>query len=204
MSTGKFILIEGTEGAGKSTLARKLVAHLCGVGVMARYTREPGDGFSEAREALMALDPNQEDLAERELELFMADRRKHYPMIRDWVAAGEAVICDRGPASTIAYQCYARGLPQIPVMRMNTEATGGLKAELTILLDGDPATLLARKAGAASDDYNRFDLEEITFHERVREGFLDQLTKEWITVDATQPEGIVFEEALDHIRTLLK
>lgn len=175
---GMFVTFEGIEGCGKTTQAARLKASLEKRGLPVILTREPGGTpiGAKLREILLApttkhLDP----LAE--LLLYEADRAQHVAeTIRPAIAAGKIVLCDRfGDAST-AYQGAARGLGVERVEELNAIATGGIVPDLTFLLDlpADVSVARAReravKAGGKPD---RFEREDVAFHEAVRKGYLD-------------------------------
>lgn len=169
---GPFITFEGIEGSGKSSHIRLLFEFLSEMAYEVVTTFEPGasslGGF--IRPLLLegkVLDPWVETL------LFLIDRRQHLKeVLLPSLGSGKLVLCDRFVDSTIAYQGYGRGLP-IPLLReMNSRITENLHPDLTILLDCDPKEGLQRTKGK-----DRFQMESLEFHQRVREGYL-QLAKE--------------------------
>ena len=179
-----FVTLEGPEGAGKTTVLARLAARLEEQGHDVFMTREPGEGELGAavRQALLhggALEPL------TELFLFLADRAEHVAKaIRPALARGEVVLCDRFSDSTVVYQGYARGLNVDQVRELNTLATGGLKPDLTLLLDVDASVGTTRAGGK-----DRLDKEPLEFHEKVRAGFLTEAKREegrWRIVDASK------------------
>lgn len=169
---GLFITFEGIEGSGKSSHIKLLCEFLSGMAYDVVVTFEPGASSlgSLIRPLLLegeVLDPWIEAL------LFLMDRRQHVKeVLLPSLRSGKLVICDRFTDSTIAYQGYGRGLP-IPLLReMNSKIAEGLHPDLTILLDCDPKEGLKRKKST-----DRFQMEPLEFHHRVREGYL-QLAKE--------------------------
>lgn len=188
-SRGRFIVLEGGDGAGKSSVRRELAARLTADGSDVVTTREPGGTplGERVREIVLARDAVGDPLAE--LLLFEAARAHLVrTVIRPALERGATVLCDRFAASSIAYQAYARGLPRTVVEQANAIATGGLQPDLVLLLDLQvPAALARRASGGASD---HFDGEAVTFHERVRAGFLE-LAREsrdtWRIIDASAP-----------------
>ncbi len=195
---GRFIAIEGGEGAGKSRLIVALGERLGAGGREIVRTREPGGtALGEQIRALVLRDVAVGDhLAE--LLLFEAARAHLLAtVIAPALARGAIVLCDRFAASSVAYQAYGRGLPRELVERATAIATGGLTPELMLLLDLPVEAGLARRAneGAA----NHFDRETLAFHERVRAGFLE-LAREspnvWRIIDAAQPFDAVVETAM--------
>lgn len=180
---GRLVAFEGGEGAGKSTQIASLVerARLAGRDVVT--CREPGGTpLGEAiREALLH---GRATSARAELLAFNAARAELIEaVIAPALDRGALVLSDRFSASTVAYQQYGRGLPGDLVASVIEAATGGLRPDLTILLDVPVAVGRAR-AGAPSD---RFEEESVAFHERVRAGFMAQARAEpgWLLLDGT-------------------
>jgi len=175
-----FVTLEGVEGCGKSTHLRLLSEWLAGRGIAHMVSREPGGTELGAAIRSLLLNPHREAVDPVcELLLYLADRRQHVmALLAPRLAAGELVICDRFSDATLAYQGWGRGLDLELVRRLNDLATGGLKPDLTLLLDCPPEQGLARarhraeglEAGAPRED--RFEREEIEFHRRVRQGYL--------------------------------
>jgi len=166
MRKGFFISLEGPEGAGKTTLAKRLAGWFAEQGAEAVLTREPGG--TELGGAVRELLLTRPMGAKAEFLLYLADRAEHVEkVIRPALLAGKVVIADRYADSSYAYQGFGRGL-SLSWMKAATEgATGGLVPDLTILLDLDPEEGLRR--GGRSD---RLEKESLDFHRRVREGFL--------------------------------
>ena len=168
-ATGRFIVIEGGEGAGKSRLLAALGERLGADGREVVLTREPGGtALGEQIRSLVLGDVAAGDhLAE--LLLFEAARAHLVAtVIRPALERGAIVLCDRFAASSVAYQGFGRGLGREVVERANAIATGGLVADLTLLLDLPVEAGLARRAGDGAA--NHFDRETVAFHERVRDG----------------------------------
>ena len=168
MTRGIFIVFEGGEGAGKSTQSAALADHLVARGHAVTCTREPGG--TPAAEAIRAvlLDPANTGLDDRaEALLFAAARGEHAArVITPALERGEVVVCDRFMDSSVAYQGIARGLGREKVADLSLWATGGLRPDLTVLLDVDPALGLARLDGP-----DRLEAEPLEWHRRVRDGF---------------------------------
>lgn len=187
MTAARFIVFEGGEGAGKSTQSRALADYLEARGHRVRRTREPGG--TPAAEAVRAilLDPENTGLDDRaEALLFAAARGDHAArVIRPALDAGEIVISDRYLDSSVAYQGVARGLGAERVADLSLWATGGLVPDLTIVLDVDPALGLARVVGP-----DRLEAEPVTWHERVREAFLEIAARtpdRYLVLDGSRP-----------------
>lgn len=178
MPTGKFITLEGGEGAGKSTQAKKLVARLKAQGVKTLLTREPG-GTPRAeaiRDILLSgraktFGPTGEAL------LFYVARESHLELtIRPALARGEWVICDRFHDSTRAYQGAAGGVSVAALDALETIIVGETQPDLTLILDLPPEEGLKRaaeRAQEAGEDVDRFETMSLRFHENLREEFLE-------------------------------
>jgi dTMP kinase len=170
---GRFITIEGGEGAGKSTQLDLLVAALERAGIAAQRTREPGgsDGAEAIRRLLLeGADERWDAIAET--LLFYAARREHVTrLIRPALDRGTWVVCDRFADSTIAYQGHGRGLPMAELQALHRFALGDFTPDLTLLLDLPVAEGLAR-AAKRSGSADRFERLDHAFHERLRQGFL--------------------------------
>jgi dTMP kinase len=194
-----FITFEGCEGCGKSTQARLLYNNLLGRGIPCIFTLEPGGtplGIS-VRDLLkvkrdFAISPV------AELMLFTACRAQLVrDVIRPALDAAKVVVCDRFSDSTMVYQGYARGLDLNTIEYVNNLSTGGLQPDLTILLDTQPELGLGRKRNIQSD---RFDDEDISFHRKVREGYLQEVQKEpsrWHVIPAQQPIEAISRTIMD-------
>jgi dTMP kinase len=182
-----FITFEGGEGCGKSFQAKTLFKHLRQSGVPVLLTHEPGGtllGERLSRTLKWAQHTAISPLTE--LLLFNASRSQLVTeVIQPSLQEGKVVICDRYADSTTAYQCYGRGLDPKLVRTINNTATQGLKPDLTVLLDISPETGLARKGKRKQD---RFERENIDFHQQVRRGYLVLAAAEprrWLVIDAT-------------------
>ena len=205
-----FLTLEGIEGAGKSTQAQRLAAHLRESGRAVWLTREPGGTpLAGAIRALIlnpepsriALsqagwapgdEPVEETLPLTEALLLSAARAQHVPAIRAHLAAGEIVICDRYADATRAYQGSARGFDMAAILTLEEMATDGLRPDLTLLLDLPAEAGQARKVEASVDggDWDRIDAESLAFHQRVRAGYLALAAAEptrILVLDAAQP-----------------
>jgi dTMP kinase len=169
---GVFISFEGIEGTGKTTQARLLSERLADEGHDVVLTFEPGGTVigSRIREILL-LPEHAEMAAVTELLLYNAARSQHLAeKILPAIKAGKIIVTDRFTDSTVAYQCYARGIDMALIMSIDRLATGGLRPDLTILFDLDAEAGLARNRDAKKAD--RIELEDLAFHKRVREGYL--------------------------------
>ncbi|HHV05517.1 MAG TPA: dTMP kinase [Anaerolineaceae bacterium] len=199
MEINMFITLEGPEGSGKSSQIPALAQYLEAQGYRVLCTREPG-GTSigdQIRAVLTSMD-NPELLPRTEILLFLAARAQLVAqVIRPALREGKVVLCDRYGDSTLAYQGYGHGLDLNSLRAMLNFATEGLKPDLTLLMDLDIKTGLARKKSI--DEWNRLDAYEVSFHERVRAGYLQLAEEEperWQRVDASKPK--------DEVQTMLR
>jgi dTMP kinase len=210
-----FITFEGIEGSGKSSQVALLANRLRTTGHTVRTTREPGGtplaGAIRALllhpdESLQALteaglaghdEPAEQMLPITEALLLSAARAQHVARMREWLAAGEIILCDRYADSTRAYQGAARGLDAAAIDALGRMATAGLRPGLTFLLDLPVEVGLARRRNATDGAWNRLDAETVAFHERVRAAYLTFAAAEpdrWIILDATQPPDALAEQ----------
>lgn len=186
---GLFITFEGGEGCGKSTQARVLWKNLRQRNIPAIITHEPGGTIlgAEIRKSLKR--KRERPISpEAELLLFAASRAQLITeVIRPALKEGETVICDRFGYSTLAYQGYGRGLSLNIIEMVNSLATQNLKPDIVVLLDLLSEEGLARKQNLKDP----FELEELSFHRRVREGYLRAAAAEpdrWLVIDASLPK----------------
>jgi dTMP kinase len=182
---GFFISFEGVEGSGKSTQAALLEQALRGRGLPVLLTREPGGTAVGRRVREVLLSPEHEALtAWAELFLYLSDRAQHVqeivvPALRE----GRVVISDRFSDSSLAYQGWGRGLEVAKIKTFNEAATGGLRPHLTFLLDLPPEVGLGRNQKGP----DRLEQEDLEFHRRVRQGYLQ--------LQRAEPERIVLIDA---------
>ncbi len=203
---GRFITFEGGEGAGKSTQARLLAAHLEQAGIRAIVTREPGGSpRAEAlRSALLA--GKAADLGPfGEAVLFGAARIDHIDtLIRPALAGGAWVVCDRFADSTRAYQGAAgKAKPELIAM-LERIVVGPMRPDLTILLDLDPEAGLARARARGGDAaVDRFEGEQLAFHVALRSAFLEIAAKEPARVRIVDA-ALAPDEIADRIWTIVR
>jgi len=183
-----FITFEGIEGSGKSTQAKLLVEYLRGKGLNVILTREPG-GVELSEKIRSILIETGLDISPRaELLLFLASRAQHTDgLIRPSLQKGHIVVCDRYIDASVAYQGYGRGLSIEMIKRLNDWATGGIRPNLTVLLDLSPEEGLKRVR--TSKKMDRIEGENLEFHRRVREGYLEIARSDpdrFLVLDATR------------------
>lgn len=192
-----FISFEGGEGCGKSTQAGALYRRLAALGHPAILIHEPG-GTSLGRSISFWLKWKRKAGISpiAELLLFNASRANLVDeVIRPALRDGKVVICDRFVDSTVAYQGYGRGIDLATVRSVCDMATRGLKPDLTLLLDIPVEVGLARKS-LMRPRADRFELTEVSFHHRVRQGYLTMAREEperWCLVDAQQTRARIKE-----------
>ncbi len=175
---GLFISLEGIEGTGKSTQTRLLTEYLQQPGRIVVRTAEPGGTAisQKIRELLLSLDSKEMDSV-TELLLYNAARVQHIrEVIAPALARGEIVVTDRFSDSTLAYQGYGRGIDRTMIDALDAIATKGMRPDLTLLLDIDVETGLQRNRKINKRD--RLELEDVAFHEKVRNGFLEIAAQE--------------------------
>jgi len=189
-----FITLEGPEGSGKTSQLPILADYLRAAGFTVLTTREPGGTFigNQIRAVLTnmentAMQPRTETL------LFLAARAQLVEeVIRPALARNEIVLSDRYADSTLAYQGYGHGVDLATLRALLAFATGGLRPDLTLLLDVESAAGLRRKT--SSGEWNRLDAYTLAFHQRVRQGYLQLAADEparWQIVDASQSADVV-------------
>jgi dTMP kinase len=201
---GLFISFEGGEGCGKSTHSRLLLKKLEQRNIPAVLTHEPG-GTALGNELRSLLKRRRGSPVSPQAELFLlaASRAQLVAeVIRPALAEGKVVICDRFTHSTVVYQGYGRGLDFTAIKMVNNMATRHLSPDLIILLDIPPEQGLARKRSLK----DRFELEDLSFHRRVREGYLKMVEAErdrWLVIDASLPKAKVAETIWGEVNALL-
>jgi len=201
---GLLIAFEGGEGSGKTTQARLLAIWLREQGYDVVATHEPGATKVGMRLRALLLDTAHAGLSPRaETLMYAADRAEHVDrVIAPALKRGVVVVTDRFADSSIAYQGRGRNQPVADVAALNQWATGGLRPDLTILLDLSPQAGLGRRAPSA----DRLEAEPTDFHQRVRDGFLAQAREEpgkYLVLDATRPQDQLSREIRDRIRGML-
>ena len=203
---GLFITFEGGEGCGKSTQSRLLLKKFEQRNIPVVLTHEPG-GTALGNELRKTLKRKRDSSISPQAELFLlaASRAQLVAeLIRPALEEGKVVLCDRFTHSTMVYQGYGRGLDFTAIKMVNNMATGNLNPDLIILLDISPEQGLARKRSLK----DRFELEDLSFHWRVREGYLKMADAEpdrdrWLVIDASLPKGKIAEIIWDRVSRLL-
>ncbi|HSR83305.1 MAG TPA: dTMP kinase [Streptosporangiaceae bacterium] len=201
---GRFLALEGGEGAGKSTQARLLAIWLRDQGYDVVTTHEPGATKVGMRLRALLLDTAHAGLSPRaEALMYAADRAEHVKaVIIPALERGAIVVTDRYVDSSLAYQGAGRQLPVSEIAAVNKWATGGLTPDLTILLDVPPLTGLGRRLSSA----DRLESEPVEFHQRVRTGFValaNAAPDRYLFLDASRSETEVSRDIQTRVRELL-
>lgn len=200
-----FITFEGEEGSGKSYQAEELYNWFSRQDISAILTHEPGGTELGEKISDLVKWAQETDMSPvTELLLFNASRTQLVKdVIRPALDEDTVVICDRFDDSTTAYQSFGRELDLEMVKKINDTATGGLRPDLTILLDISIEDGLARKSGEKLD---RFEREDMDFHRKVRDGYLKLAAEEperWLVIDAMQSRETISEMIFERVQALL-
>lgn len=201
MARGRFVTLEGGEGAGKSTQLRLLADSLGACGLDVVLTREPGGspGAEEIRQLLVSGETGRWG-GMTEALLHTAARRDHLERTV-WPAldAGSWVLCDRFFDSTMAYQGYGLGLGREPIEALQRVALGDFRPDLTLILDL-PVEVGLERAQLRRGGEDRYERMDLSFHRHLRDGFLDIAAREpgrCAVVDAAHPVEVVQAAILD-------
>lgn len=190
-----FIVVEGPEGAGKSTLSRWLAAQLLADGRRVLTVRQPGGTPVAEAARKLALKSKHDITPAAELFLFLAARADLVDrVVRPALDDGQVVLADRFDLSTLAYQVAGRGLPRAEVEAALRLATGGLVPELTLVLDV-PVTVGRERQRRARKEQDRFEVQDDAFHERVREAYRRAEGPGIVHLDANQAKKAVQDAA---------
>ena len=205
---GAFVVLEGGDGAGKSTQVHRLVDALRAGGHDVVRTREPGGTPLGERVRALVLDPELGPVdARTEALLFAAARAAHVEqLVRPALAAGRSVVCDRFADSSAAYQGAGRGLGLDRVAELNAWATAGLVPDLTVLLDVPAGTGRARREARDGSAGDRLEAEPDAFHDATRKAFLDLAGRDpgrYLVLDATRPADELAAEIAAAVRVRL-
>jgi dTMP kinase len=170
----RFITLEGGEGTGKSTQARRLASVLEARGITTVVTREPGGspGAEDIRKLLVEGEPGRWDALTETLLVFAARVDHVAQTIRPALALGNWVICDRFTDSTYAYQGVAHGLERETIRRIESATIDDFKPDLTLVLDL-PTAIGLERANARNSHETRFEKFDAAFHEKLRGAFRD-------------------------------
>jgi dTMP kinase len=204
---GAFVVFEGGDGSGKSTQARQLASELESRGLNVVLTREPeGTPIAEALRTLV-LDPAHAPVDPRtEALLYATARSSHvHRVVLPALQRGDVVVCDRFVDSSLAYQGAARGLGIDAVAELNAFGTEGLVPDLTVVLDA-PAELGRIRRGERTGGEDRLEAEPDTFHDAVRQVFLDlaaQAPGRYLVLDAQRERDDLTQTILQAVGQLM-
>ena len=209
MSVGRFITLEGIEGAGKSTVAKYVGDWLAGQGIAVRLTREPGGTPLAERVRRIVLERGTEQVsAVTETLLMFAARALHVEnVIVPTLGAGEWVVCDRFTDATRAYQGSARGVDAALIDTLARAVHPQLAPDCTLLLDLPVAAGLARARERGAGATDRFEAETVSFFEKVRGGYLALARREPArirVIDAAAPLSDVQQQVAVILAGLLR
>ena len=193
-----FITFEGSEGSGKSTQIDLAAEYLRALEYTVAVSREPGGTHIGEQVRSCLHDVNNRNMApEAEVLLYSASRAQYVSeVIMPALASGVIVLSDRYADSTIAYQGYGRGLDLEALRQIVQFSTGGLKPNLTFLLEIEVKHGLERREIGGAE-INRMDLQSISFYERVDKGYKALVAAEsdrWVIVDANRPKDVVQDD----------
>lgn len=204
MKKGLFIVFEGGEGSGKSTMIDMIYNWLLEEGRDCIKTREPGGIEISEKIREVILDTKNTSMDGRtEALLYAAARRQH--LVEKVIPAlnlGKIVLCDRFLDSSLAYQGYARGLGIDEVYKINKFAIGDYMPNLSILFDIEPELGLERINKNSNREVNRLDLEKLDFHYKVREGYeivYEKNKDRIVKIDASLP----IEQVFDNVKSVI-
>ncbi|HOB05842.1 MAG TPA: dTMP kinase [Propionibacteriaceae bacterium] len=200
---GLFVVLEGGDGAGKSTQGQRLKTWLSDAGHGVVMTYEPGDTAIGRSIRQMVLDPDSGDPSPRtEALLYAADKAQHVDeVVRPALLRGDVVVCDRYVDSMVAYQGAGRVLDAAEVHRIADWATGGLVPDLTVLLDVEVHRGLGEKV-----ERDRLESAGDDFHERVRQHFLALAAaapQRYLVLDARESREAIESAIRERVEALL-
>lgn len=200
MHVGYFITFEGVEGCGKTTQIKLLDDFLSARGLSTVLTREPGGCPIADKIRTILLDAENRALSPlAELMLYAAARAQHVTeVISPALDAGRIVLCDRFCDATVAYQSFGRGIDRCVIDTLNLHACQGVSPDLTVLVDCDPRVGLERARrrieATSGPREERFELEALAFHQRVRAGYRQ--------LAADQPDRFLIIDGSDGIEEI--
>ena len=202
------LVVDGGNGAGKTTVIKSIKSFIEQRGISVVLTREPGGTPIGEKIRELILDPNTPEMsAKTELLLFAAARAQHlHEKILPSLAQGKVVVSDRFDTATISFQHYARGIDLELINKINGSAVGDFKPALNLILDIDPELGLQR-VKQRGEKLDRLEKEKLTFLEKAREGYLKQADAEpdkFRIIDASQTKEVVKQEALTIVGELLQ
>lgn len=206
---GLFISFEGNDGSGKSSVIEAIREELINKGFSIVQTREPGGSKIAEKIRQVILDTDNIGMDDKtEALLYAASRREHVKKtILPAIENGQIVLCDRFIDSSLAYQGYARGLGIDEVYNMNQFATEGVLPDLTLLVCVRPEIGLARITNNHRGTLDRLELEKMSFHQKVYEGYLEvqkKFSNRIVIIDGEKTKEEVKEAALKVVLEYLR
>ena len=206
MTSGKFIVFDGNNGAGKTTQMHRVAETLREEGYSVMVTREPGGTPTAEKIRELLLTPTDDpSTPTTEMLLFIAARAHHVETkIKPAMAEGQVVLTDRYSPSTLAFQSAGRGFPEATARTMEQLALGAFKPDYHLIFDLDPREGLARNASQA--DVDSIEQRGMDFLNAARESFLEQAREapeRFAVIDASVSKEAVFNEVMDAIHAQL-
>ena len=209
-----FITFEGLEGSGKSSQIANVSEYFVEKGLTVIRTREPGGTTIAEKIRDLIIHQQEEKLSEKaELLLMLAARAQHVEeVIRKNLGVADLILCDRFTDSTLAYQGGGRGMDMDVLRNLNDQATSGLNPDVTFLMDlqvSDSQTriLNRKKRNQRSKKVDRFESENIIFHEKIREAYLQLAQKEpgrIFVLNAIEKPKQIFQQIIDEIEKRMR
>lgn len=206
---GLFITLEGPDGSGKTTQVSKIAEYLMQNKIDFIQTREPGGTRISDKIRSLILDPEHKEMHDlTEVLLYAASRAQHvHEKIIPALEASKVVLCDRFVDASLAYQGFGLGVGELPVMQVNNIATSGLVPDRSYFIDVSPEVGRARmKARYGTGNLDRIEQKDLSYHERVREGFqhiFKNQEKRILRVNGEQDPEMVFGEIVKDLDKLL-
>ncbi|WP_066889760.1 dTMP kinase [Clostridium nigeriense] len=204
MNRGKFIVFEGGEGSGKSTILEMIYEFLIDSGIECIKTREPGGiRISENIRNIILDTKNTEMDRKTEALLYAAARRQHLvEKVIPELNKGKIVLCDRFIFSSLAYQGYAREIDVKEIFEINKFAVGEYMPDLNILFDVSPEVGLSRINKNKDREVNRLDLEKLDFHNKVRDGYYKLVEENQDNFQVINAEKSI-EEVFNEVKNII-
>lgn len=208
MKKGFMLVCDGSNGAGKTTVIKKIETYLISQGFDVVLTREPGGTPIGEKIRDVILDPTTPEMVDiTELMLFGAARAQHIQeKIIPALNAGKVVVSDRFDAATISFQHYARGIDIDVIHKINNLALGGFSPDMNIILDLDPVIGLER-VKERGEGLDRMEDEKMDFLIKARHGYLQQAQEypdKFTVIDASQTKSQVTSEVIKVLEQLIK
>jgi dTMP kinase len=204
----KFIVFEGLDGAGKSTLMHKVESYLSGQKLTPVFIRDPGTTRVGEKLRQIILDPAETPAAKTEILMYQAARAQLVDeVIEPSLKKGHWVLSDRFYSSTIAFQCHARGLSRADVDWLSNYACNGLKPDTVIFIDisiEESQRRVHQRTSKAGENKDRMESENVEFHEKVREGYLLQAREQpgsWLVLDGLRTPDQLLDDVVGHFRS---